>query len=65
VRIRVKLYTKDRPKADQSPSPVMIEVPDGTREFEHEGKRYKIVGQQGSVHQGDISGSLETDAVEM
>jgi len=64
MKLRVRLYSKDRPRADQSPSQVTIEVPDGAREFEHEGKRYKIVGQQGSVHEGDKSGSHETDAVE-
>jgi hypothetical protein len=64
MKIRVRLYSKTRPKAEQSPSPVTIEIPDNAREFEHVGKRYKIVGLQGSVHEGDKSGVLETDAVE-
>jgi hypothetical protein len=64
MRIRVRLYSKDRPKAEQSPLPVTIEIPDNAREFVHAGKRYKITGQQGSVHEGDTSGTLETDALE-
>lgn len=64
MKIQVKLYSKDRPKAEQSPSPVRIEIVSDTREFDYAGKRYKIVGQQGSVHEGDKSGALETDAIE-
>jgi hypothetical protein len=64
MKIRVRLYSKTRPRSEQSPAPITIEIPSGAREFEHGGKRYKVVGQQGSVHQDDKSNSLETDAVE-
>jgi hypothetical protein len=64
MRIRVKLYSKNRPRAEQSPASVTIEIPNGAREFEHASKRCKVVGQQGLVHEDDKSGSLETDAIE-
>lgn len=64
MRLRVKLYSKDRPKAEQSPSAVTIEIPDNAREFVHDGQCYKITGQQGLVYEGDTSGTLETDAIE-
>jgi hypothetical protein len=51
-------------KAEQSPSTVTIEIPNNAREFEHAGKRNKVVGQQGSVHEQDKSGVLEADAIE-
>ena len=64
MKIRVMLYSKDRPRAEQSPTQVTTEIPDGAREFDHAGKRYKLTRLQTSVHEGDKSGVLEADAEE-
>ena len=52
MKLRVRLFAKDRPKAEQSPHPVTIEgVPTDARHFDHQGKRYKITWRQTSVHE--------------
>jgi len=48
-----KLYSKERPKAEAITFAGHNRNSDNAREFEHAGKRYKIAGQQGSVHEGD------------
>lgn len=71
VKIRARLCRKDSPRADQmanrtSEVPVVqIEIADGAHKFEHGGKRYKIVEQEGRPNEWTAIGALETDAVEI
>jgi len=64
MKIRVKLYSKNRPKSEQNAVPITIEIADDAKTFDYDGRTYKITWLQNSVHEFDVSGSVEAEAVE-
>ena len=65
MQTMVRLFSKDRPQAEQFPPRVLIEIPHDAYEFEHAGKCYKIISRETTpVHQHDKPRPRGADAVE-